>query len=396
MSNPYRVSKQRSPELLLRQESRRNPVSGFSLIELMVAMSLFLVVAGAAITLVRRHMPMFNTAQNQTAINIALRNAVAQLQMEVVNAGTGFSGATPVAFSPMGATIAKAANANCKATATYVAGCFDSLQLISVDSSVPPLAPSNDAAGTTQVDTTGGTTIYLTIPGNPAGATSAYLPSLKAGTELMLIQGGTDVGVSGKPAIAIVVLKVDAIASGTAIQLTTTAATQSNVACGSGPNVSGVPAASAATVNPNDILGIYDAGECDRFIGTFKPQWDYVVKLVAGAKYSVDATTDPTNPKLVRTAAGVQDIIAEQIIGFTVGAWSSQRIVGGVVSPGYTITPSDYSSDWASVRSIQVQIVARATPNGDNAVAFTNSYDQGNYQVQGISVVINPRNLNTN
>jgi hypothetical protein len=345
-------------------------------------------------------MPMFNTAQNQTAVNIALRNAVAQLQMEVVNAGTGFSGGTPVAFSPMGATITKATNANCKLTATYIAGCFDSLQLISVDSTVPPLAPSNDAAGTIAVDTTGTTTIYLTIPGNPAGATAAYLPSLTAGTELMLIQGGTDVGVSGKPAISIVVLQSNAVASGTAIKLTTTAATQSGVACAPGPNVSGVPAVGAA----NDVLGIYDAGECDRFIGTFKPQWDYVVKLVAGAKYSVDATTDPTNPKLVRTVGGAaQDIIAEQIIGFTVGAWSSQRCLKphatpcvSVPVPGYTIDPNDYNSDWTSVRSIQVQIVARATPNTDSAAAFTNTYDQGNYQVQGISVDINPGNLNKN
>ncbi len=391
MSNPYRVSKQRSPKLLLRQESRRNPVSGFSLVELLVAMSLFLVVGGAAITLVRRHMPMFTTAQNQTGINIALRNAVAQLQMEVVNAGTGFSGATPAAFSPMGATITKAANANCKATATYVAGCFDSLQLISVDSNVPPLAPSIDAAATQPVDTTAGTTIYLTIPGNALGATAAYLPFLKAGTELMLVQGGTDVPtVSGKPAISIVVLQTDAVASGTAIKLTTMAATLSGVACAP-VNTNGVPSAA------NDVLGIYDAGECDRFTSIFNPKFDYVVKLATGAKYSVDATTDPTNPKLVRTiAGGPPDVIAEQIIGFTVGAWSSQKVVGGVVTPGYTITPADYSSDWTSVRSIQVQIVARATPNTDSAAAFTNTYDQGNYQVQGISVVINPRNLNTN
>src|SRR5882672_7108410 len=109
MSNTQIASNRKSPSSLLLQKSGRNPAAGFSLVELMVAMAVFLVVGGAAIGLVKQHMPLFNSAQNQTTLNITLRNAVAQLQMEVVNAGTGFStGAATVAFSPMGATIQKA------------------------------------------------------------------------------------------------------------------------------------------------------------------------------------------------------------------------------------------------------------------------------------------------
>src|ERR1700761_3721601 len=121
MSNAHKVSNQIRQNLSLRKPAVRKLVAGFSLIELMVAMSVFLIVGGAAISLVRKHMPLFNSAQNQTNLNITLRNAVAQFQMEVVNAGTGFAGSTATAFSPMGVTISKAANANCKATATYVA-----------------------------------------------------------------------------------------------------------------------------------------------------------------------------------------------------------------------------------------------------------------------------------
>jgi len=363
-------------------------------VELMVAMSLFLVVGGAAISLLRSHMPLFNTAQNQTVLNITLRNAVAQLQMEVVNAGTGFSGAGAVAFSPMGATISKAANGNCKATANYVAGCFDSLSLISVDPGVPPLAPSLDALGTTQVDTTASTTIFLTNPGNPAGATPAqylaWAANLKRGTELMLVQGGTDVAnnPTGQPFISIIVLSADAAVVGNSLQLTT-AGKNGSAPCPNSPFA--------------DPLGIYDPGECGRFTNVFKPGLDYVVKLAQGTTYSVDAS-NPANPRLVRTDVnGNVDIIAEQIIGFTIGAWSSQRCLKphatpctAVPTPGYTTDPNDYNSDWASVRSLQVQLVARATPNTDTASPFQNTYDQGNYQVQGVSVVINPRNLNTN
>jgi hypothetical protein len=370
----------------------------------MVAMAVFLIVGGAAINLVRSHMPLFNTAQNQTVLNITLRNAVAQMQMEVVNAGTGYSGAGAVAFSPMGATIQKAAKPTCNATATYGPGCFDSLSLISVDTTVPPLSPSSDPLGAVGIDTTASTTIYLTFPGNPAGATAvqyaAWAASLKSGAELMLVQGGTDVtSPSGQPSFSIVVLKNDAVANATNIQLTTTGLNQKNVACGTSSTgtASGIPPAA-------DPLNLYDIGECGRFVGNFtSPGLDYVVKLVAGVTYSVDAT-NAANPRLVRTtAAGAQDIIAEQIIGFTVGAWSSQRCLKphakpcvAVPVPGYTTDPDDYNSDWASVRSIQVQLVARATPNSDNVSTFKNTYDQGPYQVQAISVVINPRNLNTN
>lgn len=367
----------------LRLCAGRTSAAGFSLVELMVAMAVFLVVGGAAINLVRSHMPLFNSAQNQTVLNITLRNAVAQMQMEVVNAGTGFGGAGAVAFSPMGATIGKAANANCKATATYVAGCFDSLSLLSVDPAVPPLSPSFDTAATTQVDTTVSTTIFLTNPGNPAGATpvqyAAWAASLKRGTELMLVQGGTDVAnnPTGQPFISIIVLSADAVLNGNSIQLTT-AAPNGLPGCAFGPAA--------------DPLHIYDVGECGRFTNIFRPGLDYVVKLSTGTTYSVDAS-NPANPKLVRTDVnGNVDIIAEQIIGFTLGAWSSQKAGGA----GYTTNPNDYNSDWASVRSIQVQLVARATPNTDNVSAFRNTYDLGSYQVQGVSVVINPRNLNTN
>ncbi len=100
MSILHKVSNQISRHLSLRQPAGRKLAAGFSLIELMVAMSVFMIVGGAAIALVRRHMPLFNSAQNQTNLNITLRNAVAQFQMEVVNAGTGFAGATPTLFRP--------------------------------------------------------------------------------------------------------------------------------------------------------------------------------------------------------------------------------------------------------------------------------------------------------
>ena len=392
MSNAHKSLNQISQNRSLRQQQWRKLVAGFSLIELMVAMSVFMIVGGAAIALIRRHMPLFNTAQNQTNLNITLRNAVAQLQMEVVNAGTGFAGATPTAFSPMGVTISKASNTGCKATATYVSTCFDSFTLISVDSNLPLLAPEGDPTGI-PADTSQ-TTLYLT---NPAGGTAAQYAAwallLPPETELMFVQGGTDMP-AGQPLISIVTVKA-AVANATNIQITTTSGTKNSNGCATGL-ANGTPDPSDPLQDP---LRIYDFAECGRFTSSFSPGLDYVVKLVNGATYSVD-TSNPANPKLVRSTPAGTDTIAEQIIGFTVGAWSSEKCpgcaTGAIPTPGYTTNPGDYGNDWASIRSLQIQLVARATPNSDNVGTFQNSYDGGSYQVQGVSVVVNPRNLNAN
>jgi prepilin-type N-terminal cleavage/methylation domain-containing protein len=411
MSNAHKVSNQIRQNLSLRKPALRKLVAGFSLVELMVAMSVFVIVGGAAIALVRRHMPLFNTAQNQTNLNITLRNAVAQFQMEVVNAGTGFAGTTPTSFSPMGVTISKAPTANCATASTppvYASGCFDSFTLITVDNSLPllspwgtdPTKPPPPPPLTTSADTTG-TTMYLTNP-DPTSATLAnyttWAALLTPGTELMFVQGGTDMP-AGQALISLVTV-ASATPNPNYILLTTTGGTRKSIGCPGGnlggSNAGGTPDPSDAK---QDFLKIYNDAECARFTNSFNPGLDYVVKLGAGATYKVDGT-NPTNPKLVRTTPTGTDVIAEQIIGFTVGAWSSKKCPGcapgATPTPGYTTNPGDYGNDWASIRSLQIQIVARATPNSDNPSSFQNAYDLGSYQVQGISVVVNPRNLNTN
>jgi prepilin-type N-terminal cleavage/methylation domain-containing protein len=368
MSNMHKISNQR-PD---RQASRR-ALKGFSLIELMVAMGVFLIVGGAVIALVRKHVPLFNTAQNQAGLNVTLRNAVAQLQMEVVNAGSSYSATSPMPFWPIGATIQPAATAGCSATRNYVTSCFDQFSLIDADPNFPALAPG-DITGKVLIDTSATGTIFLTAPGSPTNATTAQYTTwaalLPAGTPIMLVQGGTDMP-AGQPRITVTVVQAPgAIQNGNSIQVPIAS-----------PSATGAPTA--------DPMGLYDAGEAARFTSTFNPQYDYAIKLNA-TQYKVDGT-DITNPKLVRLSpTGAQDVIAEQVVGFTVSAWSSS-------TQSYTNKPSDYASDWASIRSLNIQLIARTPPNSDQSITnFQNTYDQGPYQVQGVSVVINPRNLNTN
>ena len=68
----------------------RTQAPGFSLMELMVAMAVFLVVGGAAVNLFRRHVPLFTQQQSQATVNVAMRNAAAQMQTDLANAGTGY------------------------------------------------------------------------------------------------------------------------------------------------------------------------------------------------------------------------------------------------------------------------------------------------------------------
>ena len=55
-----------------KQSCRRS--RGFSLIELMVAMGIFIVIGGAAVSLVKKHVPLVSSQQNQVGLNISMRN----------------------------------------------------------------------------------------------------------------------------------------------------------------------------------------------------------------------------------------------------------------------------------------------------------------------------------
>jgi hypothetical protein len=105
--------------------------------------------------------------------------------------------------------------------------------------------------------------------------------------------------------------------------------------------------------------------------------------------YQVDAT-DPTDPKLTRTQGGQTNVIAEQIIGFKVGA----AVWNGTTDVTYSFDASTYNHDWSLIRAVRVSMIGR-TP-ADSTNNFRNSFDGGAYKIESVSVVINPRNLSMN
>src|SRR3989442_13021441 len=78
---------------------------GFSLIELMVALSLFLIIGSAAFTLFAKQQTSFLRQQGIAGMNIALRNASVQIHMDLVNAGTAFFQGVNIPSWPVGVTI---------------------------------------------------------------------------------------------------------------------------------------------------------------------------------------------------------------------------------------------------------------------------------------------------
>ena len=100
---------------------------------------------------------------------------------------------------------------------------------------------------------------------------------------------------------------------------------------------------------------------------------------------------------------GISTLIAEQIIGFKVGAatWIPAASTSTLTYSFYAqnsalSTPPGYGSNFELVRSVRVTLIGRTNPNPDPTYTFRNTFDGGPYQVFDATVVINPRNLTMN
>jgi prepilin-type N-terminal cleavage/methylation domain-containing protein len=349
--------------------------AGFSLIELMVAIAVFAIVGTATLALFSRHAPLYNSQQNQSGLTLGLRTAMAQIEMDGVNAGSGYYQSTDIPDWPIGVTIKnnlQAAGTDCHTASTYTFGanCFDQLNIITMDQTAPPSHPSGNNAGTANADTSTGTAYLI-----PIGATTAtqLATKFKSGDEVLFLHQ-----VSSGNLMTTVVLTADSTVSGSAVQLTFTGTSSSTPG-----------------VNSTDPLWISNSTDSTVLTGTFNPPPanDYALRLNV-VKYVVDYTTDPTNPALTRKAGnGPVDILATQIIGFKVGASTRSSAATGNIDTNYSFDTSTYSSDWSQIRAIRVSLIGRTTPNTDPMNKFKNSLDSGPYRIEGASVTINPRNM---
>jgi prepilin-type N-terminal cleavage/methylation domain-containing protein len=362
---------------------------GFTLLEFLISMSVFLVLTGSVFSLFRKNDPLFNQQRSVSSMNMALQNSITQFQVDAVNAGSGYYAGTNIPNFPVGITIKEnmvagvvtaPAVGDCGDNAAYLyhADCFDTLNIIATD---PLVAPQHlGAAGNTNcANTTAGTMVLFPPSGLTAAQVTAWAAALapkytKNDTLLLLNADGSQMTTVN------LIANSPAVASATTVTVTFQAQT-------------------TAGVNPNDALQMttHSGGILDNLhtqLGSSFCNADWVMRLQA-IVFSVD-DTDPSNPKLIRTlGSNPPDTIAEQIIGFKVGASTANQadtldtpylydahLFG--VAPGF---------DFSIIRSIRITVIGRTPPNAKSASSVRNSYDSGPYQIQGLSVIVNPRNL---
>jgi hypothetical protein len=359
--------------------------AGFSLLELMLAISMFVVVGGAAFMLFRQAVPVYTQQQNLAGVNIGVQNAVAQLQQDLVNAGTGYYAGANIPSWPVGVSVINQSDTSSCVTGSpwvYSSACFDQLNIITSD---PNTAPQHVQT----VNTNASTSLLLSLPATPV-LTGAQLTALaglyKSGDELLMV---TASGLS----MTTIKLTAAGSVSGSTIKLNF-----------SSTNVDGTNSTT------NDPLGITThATTLDNGAAVFGVSFgasDWVLRLQP-ITYQVD-TTNAANPVLERVQSGTTNVLAQQIIGFRIGAalWNHTSDTDSTFTDG---TPYNYQAcsygtngcaggtgtgyDFTLVRSIRVSVIGRTTPGATGIYNYQNSFDGGPYQVLGAAVVVNPRNL---
>jgi prepilin-type N-terminal cleavage/methylation domain-containing protein len=352
----------------------RNPRDrGFTLVEMLVAAFVTVLIFGAALSLFAKHAPLFNKQQNMAALNIQIRNAVSQLQLDTINAGSGYYQGINIPDFPIGLTIQNNTTTPCNTPSTFTYGpnCFDQLNIIAVDSSAPPSHPTdtgNNCASSTS-------SVVFANPISPT-TTAQLAGDFHSGDQILLVT-------SDGSQMTSVVLTKDGSVSGSKVQL------QHNPTGANGTNASD-PA--FITVNPNNKLGT-------TFCST-----DWILKI-SPITYKVDTST-PSDPKLIReqpSGSANDVVVAEQLVGFKLGAiiWNSctpactsdDGSTYNYDSSTYSNSSGSQAYNFSLIRSVQMEVIARTNPNPDPTYVYRNGFDGGPYQIQSVSIVVNPRNL---
>jgi prepilin-type N-terminal cleavage/methylation domain-containing protein len=371
---------------------RQRAESGFSLVELLVALAVFLILSLGAVTLVKQHVPLASTVQNQVSLNIALSNVIAQIQSDAVNAGAGYYQQLNNSDNPLGMTVVNCGDPD--NGCTNAAG-NDILNILAMDPNTPAV-PATDSSGNTVVNTglnpptgcsqSNSSNIFL-LP-NPTTITPAALAALyNTGDYIFLLNANAQGGNT----------------------FTTTQLTGPGKVSTTNPNVVQLP------IRPTDVNGIslsFGPGSADplyitkdqgnnRLANTFcysNPN-SMVMRILPSAMvtYSADG-----NGNLLRNGV----VLSPNIVSFKVGAWAAttgssqdqssylfnapnRPPSGGCVpAPG---NDCGYANDWPLIRSVLVTVVGKTNSNPTNP--FRNSFDGGPYQVQAATTILNPRNL---
>jgi hypothetical protein len=363
----------------------------------MVAMAIFLLVSASAFILFSHQQTNANQQQGLVGLNIGIRNAIGQLQLDMANAGTGYYVGANIPSWPVGITIVNnvpASGTSCynTTTNTYTADCFDQLNILTAANSTTTPYPINatDSTGANLMSNCSDTSTGVAYGQAAAGLSlAATAGNYSRGDQLLFLNS------KGSKMTAVILTQAPVVA-GLAVQFTFNATNSDGTNTG----------VNWQTNDPLDIAAC-NGGACPT-PNSFGHQFcggDWILKL-SPISYYVNSS-NPNDPQLIRKQAGNPVVVMDQVIGFKVGAtiWNS---ITNTMKTQYNYDASTYNVNNSSpppydsaymfslVRSARVSLIARTKPSTDPSFTFRNAFDRGPYQVQGASVVVNPRNLSMN
>jgi prepilin-type N-terminal cleavage/methylation domain-containing protein len=373
--------------------------AGFSLLELIVAMAVFLTVSAASFTLFSRHETLLSQEQGIAGLNIGLRNAISQIQMDTVNGAMGLLPGANVSASPVGVTIVNsnpiAAVAPCDPTPAnpvYTANCFDRLNIIVADPNASILHPvaSFDTSLTSTITTTiatagtstfnsgdqiliitGGlqapqfTTVKLTAPGQVSGNTVMlnFLPTQLGGTNSItscippsaaacndpfsMTTGGAMVNTSGPTVTWVSGSQFPPNTTSGSTQYPSLLAGQTVEINGVLYKVASVSSSTSLTLTTSPTNNLTNVPFFSGSVASSFTSAAWVLRLLP-IQYWVSvggdgvATASPTDPQLVRAQAGVTNVVMDQVVGFKVGAATWNSILGTLSNIPYCYNSSTY------------------------------------------------------
>lgn len=425
-------------------KSKSKKKKGFTLIELMVSMAIFMLISGVALRLFAFQQNSASILKDQVALNLSLRNAVTQLQLDISNAGSGYFQGVNIPSWPMGVSIINnvvSSGSSCydSTTGNYGVNCFDQINVISAadPTKYPPVNISDINAGTGCIDThavvSGSNAVAYAVPTTASGLTLANAAKLfKQGDQVLLLNS------SGKR-LTTVVLTADASVEpsvGKTILFTFNPTKEDTITPSSGPsvvvdgyNTTANDPLNITTCFGNDPCSLANGSTTDKLTNQFcGGDWmiklapiSYVVCAGPGSPSPCDTTSsspDISDPKLERVSNGVATPIMDQVIGFRVAASiynaaaddsttyqynsacytaSPPALVTGANNVPTTPTCSqDAAYNFSLVRSIKISVISRTAPNLNANYTYRNTFDGGPYQVEGTSTVVDPRNMSMN
>lgn len=414
----------------------RRAVNGFSLIELLVATAVFTVVASAAFSLFAQHVSVATQQQKLSGVNIGLRNAMSQLEVDLAAASQNLLASVQIAgVQPFGLGVIVQNNvpgvaASCAPDTSnwsYPASsaCFDSFTIIYPKKCnlaggiyAPVLTISNANKGT---DLVVNSIMFGTDPNNGANLTNDS-SCFTTGDEVLVLQPNSTSSCGGASqsnyCMSAVALTKDAQLSGGKIQL------QHNPT-GAGGLASNCPGASCT-----DPLGaIYNSSGGSNYTNALGQKFGdgaYIIDLGQGANditYAVQANpADASDLQLLRcagtscTSTNAQSV-TDQVIGFKIGAalWDNEQANAtdlanyfynagnycnsALTGADCTATPptANDPNDFSLIRAVRISMIGRTPPSGNPALAkFKNGFDGGPYLVQQASVVVDLRGMSIN